>query len=220
MPLEPVGAFQQLALERDPTRWLRREAASEPKLGKLHERWDLSIQGTTPISVQQRTCLFRDQVENPAPVVRQIFADPDPVSQTNIPRLGRRPHRVLPIAVDDEERIRENLTYLVVRDLIERDKVSAARELLSGLPVEYLSDRLVLRLLRTLARPIVKKSKKQDIDREKDYAWLRDHGGDYSGQWVALDDGQLVAVSATLREIRAKVKALRLSHPPLLHRVK
>jgi hypothetical protein len=122
--------------------------------------------------------------------------------------------------MDDEERIRENLTYLVVRDLIERDKVSAARELLSGLPLEYLSDPLILRLLRILARPIVKKSDKQDTDRQKDYAWLRDHARDYTGQWLALDDGRLVAVAATLRDIRAKLKALRLSHPPLLHQVK
>lgn len=219
MPLEPVGAFQQLAVEHDSKRWLQHGAASEPKLGILYECWDLSSQGTTPISVQQRACIFRDQVENPAPE-RQIFADPDPVSQTKLLRLVSHPHRMLPTSVDDEERIRENLTYLVLRDLIERDKVSVARELLSGLPHEYLSDPLVLRLFRTLARPIVKKSKKQDIDRQKDYAWLRDHGRDYIGQWVALDNGQLVTVSPTLREIRAKLKALRLSHPPLLHRVK
>jgi hypothetical protein len=123
--------------------------------------------------------------------------------------------------VDEEgERIRENLTYLVVRDLIERDKIRTARELLSGLPLDYLSDPLVLRLLKTLAPPIAKQSKKLDIDRQKDYAWLRDHGREYTGHWLALDDGRLVAKAATLRDIRAKVKALRLSHPPLLHQVK
>ncbi len=220
MPLEPVGAFQQLAVERDPTPWLRREAASDPRRRKLHERWDLSIQGTTPISIQQRPFSISNQVENLVPPVKQVFADPNPVSQTNLTPLGGRARRALPRAMDDAERIRENLTYLVVCDLIERDKVSAARELLSRLPLEYLSDPLILRLLRTLARPIVKKSKKQDIDRQKDYAWLRDHGREYGGQWLALDDGRLVAVAATLRDIRVKVKALRLSHPPLLHQVK
>lgn len=220
MPLEPVGAFQQLAVEHDPTPWLRREAASEPRRRKLHERSDLSIQDTMPISIQQRPFSLSDQVENLAPAVRQVFADPDPVSQTNSPRPGSRPRRALSRAMDDAERIRENLTYLAVRDLIERDKVSAARELLSGLPLEYLGDPLILRLLRILAPPIVKKSDKQDTDRQKDYAWLRDHARDYTGQWLALDDGRLVAVAATLRDIRAKVKALRLNHPPLLHQVK
>jgi hypothetical protein len=220
MPLEPVGAFQQLAVEQDPTSWLRREAASEPKLGKFHERWDLSVQGTTLLSIQRQTCVRRDQVENPAAVVRQTFADPRPVLQTKVPPLRSCPRRTLPAAMDDEERIRENLTYLVVRDLIERDNVSAARELLSGLPLDYLSDPLILRLLRTLARPVVRQLGKQDIDRQKDYAWLRDHSQDYTGQWVALNDGRIVAVAATLRDIRAKVKALCLSHPPLIHQIR
>jgi len=220
MPLDAIGAFQQLAIERDPPPWLRREAASEPRRRKLQERWDVSIQSTTPLSIQQRLFIFSDQLEKLAQPVRQVFADPDPLSQTNLPPLGGRPRCAAPRALDDEERIRENLTYLVVRDLIERDKVSAARELLSGLPLEYLGDPLILRLLRILARPIVKKSDKQDTDRQKDYAWLRDHARDYTCQWLALDDGRLVAVAATLRDIRAKVKALRLNHPPLLHQVK
>lgn len=220
MPLGAIGAFNQLTVEPDPTPWLRRDATGEARLKKVHERRCLSIQDRVPITEQQRTGTLSEQGEFFVPVVRQDFADPDPASQTNMLRLGRRPQRVLPTAVDEDERIRENLTYLVVRDLIERDKIGTARELLSGLPLDYLRDPLVLRLLKTLAPPIAKQSKKQDIDRQKDYAWLRDHGRKNSGQWLALEDGRLVAVAATLHDIRAKVKALRLSHPPLLHQVK
>lgn len=220
MPLGAIGAFNQLAVEPDPRPWLRREATRELRLKKVHERRCLSIQDRVPITEQQRTGTFGEQGAFFVPVVKQDFADPHLISQTNMPWLGRRPQRVLPTAVDEDERIRENLTYLVVRDLIERDKIGTARELLSGLPLDYLSDPLVLRLLKTLAPPIAKQSKKQDIDRQKDYAWLHDHGREYTGQWLALEDGRLVAVAATLRDIRAKVKALRLSHPPLLHQVK
>ena len=220
MPLGTIGAFNQLAVEPGPTPWMRREANGEPRLKKVHERRCLSIQDRVPITDQQHTGTVREEGEFFVEVVKQDFANPDPTSQTNLPRLGRFPQRVLPTAVDEDERIRENLTYLVVRDLIERDKIGAARELLSGLPLDYLSDPLVLRLLKTLAPPISKQSKKQDIDRQKDYAWLRDHGREYAGHWLALDDGRLFAVAATLRDTRAKVKALRLSRPPLLHQVK
>ena len=32
-------------------------------------------------------------------------------------------------------------------------------------------------------------------------AWLRDHGHEYKGQWVALQEGTLLAVGATAREV-------------------
>lgn len=220
MPLGAIGAFNQLAVELDPTPWLRGKATGEPRFKRVHECRCLSIQDRVSITEPQRTGNFTEHGEFFVRVVKQDFADPDPTSQTNMPRLGRRPQSVIRSAMDEDERIRENLTYLVVRDLIERDKIGTARELLSGLPLDYLNDPLVLRLLRTLAPPIAKQSKKQDIDRQKDYAWLRDHGREYAGQWLALEDGRLVAVAATLHDLRAKVKALCLNHSPLLHQVK
>lgn len=220
MPIEAVGAFDQLAVERDRTPRRRCEAASTPELGKLAERWYLSTQDATQVLVPRPTRILRKQLESLAPGVKQVLVDQEPISQTNVQRLrSMHAQRALPTAADDVERTRENLPYLVVRDLIEREKIGAARKLLAALPLEYLSDPLLLRLLKTLAQPIVKTSQKRDVDRQKDYEWLRDHAQEYTGQWVALHEGQLLAASETLRDISEKVKALRLSHPPLLHRI-
>ncbi len=221
MAIEAVGPFQQLAVKRDPTPWLQQEVVSAPTPGKLNQWWNLSVLGTKPICPARSTGILSEPLDSFAMAVQQIFTHREPLSQKNLPRLlAIRPQHALLTAANDEERIRENLTYLVVRDLIEREQVGAARKLLAGLPLEYLSDPLVRRLLKTLAQPVVKARQKQDIDRQKDYDWLRDHAREYAGQWVALHEGQLLAASATLRDISEKVKALRLSHPPLLHLIK
>jgi hypothetical protein len=68
-----------------------------------------------------------------------------------------------------------------------------------------------------LAVPVTKISRKRDVDRTLDYQWIRDHAKDYRGQWVALDNGQLLAAAASLRELLDRVKTLRLEHRPLLH---
>jgi hypothetical protein len=220
MPIEAVGAFEQLAAKPDPTIWLRQEAISALNLEKLDQRWHLSAQQTTPLRGPRPTGVPTESVELCALVVRQAFTDREPLPQTNLARVVcLRPRRASPTPADDNERIRENLTYCVIRDLIERDKIGRARELLAALPLEYMSDPLLLRLLKTVAPPTAKACEKQDIDRQKDFNWLRDHAREYPGQWVALSDGQLLAAAATLRDISQKVKALGLSHPPLLHRI-
>lgn len=221
MSFEAIGPFQQIAVKRDPTLWLRHQVASAPTSGKPNQPWNLCVQETKPIRAARPPGILGEHLGSFALSLRQIFTDREPLSQINLPRmLGIHPQHALAAVANDEERIRENLTHLVVRDLINREQIGAARKLLAGLPLEYLSDPLVLRLLKTLAQPIVKIRKKQDVDRQKDYDWLRDHAREYAGQWVALHDGRLLAASATLRDLSEKVKALRLSHPPLFHWVK
>lgn len=221
MAIEAVGPFQQLAVKREPTRRLQQEAVSAPRPGELTQLWSLSVPGTRPIHIARSTAILREPQDSFAMAVQQIFTHGEPLARKPPPRLlAIRPEHVVLTVASDEERIRENLTYLVVRDLIEREQISTARRLLAGLPLEYLSDPLVLRLLKTLAQPVVKACQKQDVDRQKDYDWLREHARKYMGQWVALHDGQLLAASATLRDISEKVKALRLRHPPLLHWIK
>lgn len=220
MPIEAVGAFEQLAAKPAPTLWLRQEAVSTPELGKLNLRM-VSVLDTAPIPRPRLIGVFSESPESFALLGRQVFTDREPLRRSNLARVVdlSRQHR-LTRAANDEERIRENLTYCVVRDLIEREKIGRARELLAALPLEYLNDPLVFRLLKTLARPTVRRSEKHDTDRQKDFNWLRDHAQEYRGQWVALHEGQLITTAATLKELSQKVKTFRLSHPPLLHRIK
>lgn len=220
MPIEAVGAFHQSSVEHDHMRSLSRKVTRTPTLTVFNDRRYLSIQEPTPVRPLRTTRVLTQQPEFLGLVGKQIVAARDSFLQWSLSGVSGSPLRGgVPTAEDDEQRVRENLTYLVVRDLVGREKIGAAREFLARLPLEYLSDPLILRLLKTLAKPVVRRCAKQDVDRQIDYDWLREHAREYRGQWVALQDGQLLAVSPTLREISEKVKARGLSRPPLLHRI-
>jgi len=48
--------------------------------------------------------------------------------------------------------------------------------------------------------------------------WLREHGPEYAGRWVALEGRELVALGTTAREVINGAKALGY-HQPLVVRV-
>ena len=111
------------------------------------------------------------------------------------------------------------MTYRVALSLMENEQITLARKALAAVPVGRLSDPIIMRLRNMLAVPVTKTSQKRDIDRTLDYQWIRDHAQDYRGQWVALDNGQLLAAAASLRELLDRVKPLRAEHRPLLHQI-
>jgi hypothetical protein len=76
-----------------------------------------------------------------------------------------------------------------------------------------------MKLRNTLAAPVTKISQKRDVDRTLDYQWIKDHAKDYRGQWVALDEGELLGAARSLRELLDRVKALHLKRRPLLHQI-
>ena len=115
---------------------------------------------------------------------------------------------------------REGIPYIaVLRQLIEDEQVPAARKLLAALPTLVPDDPSLGRLRAVLAAPTVKRTRKRDTNRKREYDWLRRESYRYRGQWVALDESGLVASSPTLRELQGQLKALRLARPLLLHRV-
>jgi hypothetical protein len=111
------------------------------------------------------------------------------------------------------------ITYRVALSLMEREQITLARKVLDALPVGQLGDPMIIRLRKMLAVPVTKLSRRQDIDRAPDYQWIRDHAQDYRGQWVALDNGQLLGAATSLRELLERIKPLRSEHRPLLHQI-
>ncbi|MGH7845164.1 MAG: hypothetical protein ACREQW_08350 [Candidatus Binatia bacterium] len=134
--------------------------------------------------------------------------------QTSTRRVDRGP-----FVTDAQERTRLETTYRVVRSLMEREQIALARKTLNALPVGCLDDPIIVRLRQMLAVPTTKTTQKRDIDRKQDYQWIRDHAEEYRGQWIALNNGQLLANAASLRELMDCVKALRLECPPLVHQI-
>ena len=103
----------------------------------------------------------------------------------------------------------------LVWQLVEREQLTAARQLLASV-----KDDPALRRIRQLVnRPATSLSPRKSTDRTADYGWLTRHGHDYSGQWVAVVDGELVAAAPTLRALRQRLKKISPPSPPLLHRV-
>ncbi len=108
---------------------------------------------------------------------------------------------------------------MAVRRLIESEQLVPARQMLAAAPTRILTDPLVARLRSILAPPVVKRVQKRDVDRTREYEWLRTDGHKYRGRWVALDGDRLLAVASSLRELREQLKTVAFTHPPLLHRV-
>jgi hypothetical protein len=128
------------------------------------------------------------------------------------PASQKEPSPALGVAAKNME-----ITYRVALSLMESEQITLARKALAALPVGQLSDPMIMRLRNMLALPVTKTSEKRDVDRTLDYQWIRDHAKDYRGQWVALDNGELLAAAASLRELLDRVKPLRSEHRPLLH---
>lgn len=95
----------------------------------------------------------------------------------------------------------------VIWAMVERQHVRVARELLAYLPDEPQYERL-----RRLVRPPATSSaSERDVDRSREYDWLREHGNEYVGLWVALSGDALVTSANSLRELRQRLK----EHPPV-----
>lgn len=70
-----------------------------------------------------------------------------------------------------------------------------------------------------MAPPRITKSSARDVDRTPEFRWLRQHGQDYLGEWVALSGEDLVAHSKTLKELLAELETKDLPRKPLIHKV-
>lgn len=112
------------------------------------------------------------------------------------------------------------IAYLAaIRNLLEHDEIGAARHALEAAPVQVTDWPMIRRLQKLLSPPRIAVSNRRDLDRTREYAWLREHGREYRGKWVALEDGNLAAAAHSLRELRALLSELKLARPPLIHRL-
>ena len=158
---------------------------------------------TTELELLERTTTF---------VTREPLRGPS--------TLQEAPATISPRTAEPIPPERDALPFLVaVRRFIETEQLSTARRMLEAAPFHILSDPLVARLRSILAPPVVKRTKKQDIDRSLEFEWLRRQSHKYRGRWVALEGNQVLAVASRLRELREQLRTMSLTHPPLIHRV-
>jgi hypothetical protein len=108
-----------------------------------------------------------------------------------------------------------------VRELVEQERVPAARKLLAEAEERGLIDEDLASWQRVLApAKVLRVGGKLDIDRTPDIRWLEEHGLEYPGEWVAILQGELLAHSAVLDEVLDTVEAKKPSHPAILEYIK
>jgi hypothetical protein len=106
-----------------------------------------------------------------------------------------------------------------IRDLMQKEQISAARRLLEMIPIGTPEEAAVARLRRALTPPTVRPSGRKDTERHHAYQWLLRHGHEHKGQWVAVGEGGLIASAPTLKALREQLRALAPAEQPLIHKL-
>lgn len=92
-----------------------------------------------------------------------------------------------------------------IRDLVEREHLTAARDLLAS-ALESGDRDPAVEAWRTVLAPaqvVKRRARALEPSRDREIAWLDAHAREHRGQWLALDGDQLVAQASTLEELHA-----------------
>jgi hypothetical protein len=104
-----------------------------------------------------------------------------------------------------------------IRDLLANERVSEARNVLHDALINQPKDEELQRLRTVLTPPKVQRNGALDVDRTKDFQWLKDNAAKYRCSWVAICDGELVVELASLDELLEDVRRLVPASRPLIH---
>jgi len=109
---------------------------------------------------------------------------------------------------------------MAARQMLQAERVAEARRILEAAPSRVSNSPVIVTLRSLLAPPTVTTSTRKDVDRSREYEWLRTHASKYRGLWLALRGDRLLASARTLHELR-ELLARESSTPPapLIHRV-
>ena len=107
-----------------------------------------------------------------------------------------------------------------IRELVEQDYVGAARKLLAEALEKEDHEEDLSGWQQVLApAKILRVGGERDIDRTPDFQWLKDHGDEYRGQWVALFGGELLAHGEDLEKVLSQLEDHPSGQRALLHRI-
>ena len=139
------------------------------------------------------------------------------------PRFAKRPSES---GADDEPMSSQDLASRLssvpiesmARQLLARNHVLAARKLVDGVPSHHVAESL-RRLRVVLAEPVVRRRLPAPVKHSGDIDWLRGNAYNYSGKWIALADGTLLAADESLAALRRRLRELAPKIKPFLHRL-
>ncbi|MDE0697432.1 MAG: DUF5678 domain-containing protein [Boseongicola sp.] len=94
-----------------------------------------------------------------------------------------------------------------VKQLLDQQRIRDARRTLAVASNQYPESRQIAGLLRAIAPGQVSPTSLASPSRERETAWIRQHGHKYRGKWIALDEDRLIAFAGTLNELLAGLDA-------------
>jgi len=103
-----------------------------------------------------------------------------------------------------------------IRDAVEHGDFRLARDLVARALMSRPDDPDLRRWERVVAPAVVRISTIRGVDRGRDLEWLRAHASEYSGRWVAVDGGALLAEAPSLAEVLDRVRSSHAGKTPLV----
>ena len=91
----------------------------------------------------------------------------------------------------------------LVKHLLDQQKIRDARRTLEIGSSRYPANRQIASLLRAISPGRVSPTGWASSGRERETAWIKRHGHEYRGNWIALDEDRLIAFATTLGELLA-----------------
>jgi hypothetical protein len=125
---------------------------------------------------------------------------------------------LLPERMDEQEREELSAGLEHLRALLERQDLASAREWVDRLRQRWPDSDRVQHFLRILTRPTVaQQPERPRRSRSQEYRWLRDHGGEHPGCWLALLGEDLIAADPDFAAVLGAVKKLPRPDDVLIH---
>lgn len=90
-----------------------------------------------------------------------------------------------------------------VKLLLEQQKIREARRTLEIGSSRHPANRQIASLLRAISPGQVSATGRTSSGRDRETAWIKQHGHEYRGKWIALEEDCLIAFAATLNELLA-----------------
>jgi hypothetical protein len=105
-----------------------------------------------------------------------------------------------------------------LRDLVEREHVSAARRLVQEARQRFPEDPTLARWHELLSpAKLLGRSPASGVDRTAEIRWLDTYGPAYKGEWLAVSGDQLLGHSKSLQELVTMLDRNPTKPRPLLH---
>ena len=106
------------------------------------------------------------------------------------------------------------------RQMLSKQRVRDARELLQRGATRYPDDEQISDLLRAVSPGRVSRTEGPARNRTREMAWIREKGHRYRNQWVAIRGEKLIAHANSLSDLLERVKELNGKHEsPIIQKI-